>query len=57
MESRFVTRRQDDGKYCVWDYKNDAVAQMANSQSRYENLGFNQALDGAEALNRPDPAP
>jgi len=51
MGSRFVTRRQNNGEYCVWDTKTDAVAQTANSQRRYENLEFNQALDGAEELN------
>jgi hypothetical protein len=53
MVSRFVARRQNDGQYCVWDNKAGAVAQTANSQSRYENLEFNQAIDTAIELNRP----
>jgi hypothetical protein len=51
MASRFVVRRQDNGEYCVWDNKTDAVAQMANSNIRYENLEFNQALDAAREVN------
>ena len=53
MASRFVARRQDNGQYCVWDNKANAVAQRANSQIRYENLEINQALDTATELNRP----
>jgi hypothetical protein len=53
MASRFVVRRQDNGEYCVWDNKADAVAQIANSQIRYENLEFNQALDAAKEQNGP----
>jgi hypothetical protein len=53
MGSRFVTRRQNNGKYCVWDYRTDAVAQTVDSQIRYENLEFNQAIDGAVELNGP----
>ena len=49
MASRFVTRRQNDGKYCVWDYQTGAVA--ADSQDRYENLGLDQAIDAATDLN------
>jgi hypothetical protein len=51
MSSRFVVRRQDNGEYCVWDNKADAVAQTENSQIRYESLEFNQALDAAKELN------
>jgi hypothetical protein len=51
MASRFVTRRQNDGRFCVWDYKTGAVAQAANGQARHENLGFNQAIDAAIELN------
>jgi hypothetical protein len=54
MASRFVVRRQDNGKYCVWDNSNDAVAQTEDSQIRYESLEFNQALDAALELNGPD---
>ena len=54
MASRFVARRQDNGEYCVWDKKTDAVAQRASSQIGYENLEFNQALDAVTELNRPD---
>lgn len=54
MVSRFAARRQDNGKYCVWDNKTDAVAVTADSQSRYENLGFNQALDATIELNESD---
>jgi hypothetical protein len=50
MGSRFVTRRQNNGKYCVWDYKTYAVAQTVDSQICYEN---NQAIDGAVELNGP----
>jgi hypothetical protein len=53
MVSRFVARRQNNGEYCVWDKEPDAVAQTANSQTRYENLGFNQAIDSAVELNGP----
>jgi hypothetical protein len=52
MVSRFVARRQDNGEYCVWDNKTNAVAQGANSQIRYENLEFNQAIDAARELDR-----
>ena len=52
MASRFVAQRQNDGKYCVWDNQTWAVAQTAN-KSRYENLGFNQAIDAAIELNGP----
>ena len=51
MASRFVVRRQDHGEYCVWDNKADAIAQTEDSQMRYENLEFNQALDAAKELN------
>jgi hypothetical protein len=51
MASRFVVRRQDNGEYCVWDTKTDAVAQTENSEIRYESLEFNQALDAAKELN------
>jgi hypothetical protein len=51
MASQFVVRRQDNGEYCVWDSKTDAVAQIANGQIRYENLEFNNALDQALELN------
>jgi hypothetical protein len=57
MASRFVVRRQDNGGYCVWDNKADAVAQTENSQIRYESLEFNQALDAAKELNGPGRAP
>jgi hypothetical protein len=53
MGSQFVARRQDNGEYCVWDNKTGAVAQIANSQIRYENLEFNQAIDAALELNGP----
>ena len=56
MASRFVVRRQDNGEYCVWDNKTDAVAQTENSQIRYESLEFNQALDAAKELNGPSGA-
>ena len=46
MISRFVTRRQRAGEYCVWDNDAGAVAQ------RHENLGFDQAIDAARELNR-----
>lgn len=49
-----MARRQDNGKYCVRDNKTDAVAVTADSQSRYENLGFNQALDATIELNESD---
>jgi hypothetical protein len=48
MVSRFVVQRQNDGKYCVWDHQTRAVA---NLDSRYENLEFNQAIDAAIELN------
>jgi hypothetical protein len=61
MVSRFVARRQNDGEYYVWDNKTDAVAKTASGQTRYENLGFNQAIDAAIELNWPgraaDPTP
>jgi hypothetical protein len=53
MISRFVARRQNDSEYCVWDNKTDAVAKTANGKIRYENLGFNQAIDAAIELNGP----
>jgi hypothetical protein len=53
MASRFVARWQNSNKYCVWDTKIDAVAKTASGQSRYENLGFNQAIDAAIELNGP----
>jgi hypothetical protein len=53
MASRFVTRRQNNGEYYVWDNKTGAVAQTANGQSRYENLEFNRAIDVAMELNEP----
>ena len=52
MASRFVARR-NNGKYCLWDHKTDAVALKADSQTRYENLEFSQAIDAAIELNRP----
>jgi hypothetical protein len=52
-DSRFVTRRQNNGEYCVWDNKTDAVAQTEDSQIRYESLEFDQALDAAKELNGP----
>jgi hypothetical protein len=51
MASRFVSRRQSDGKYCVWDYQTEAVAQAVGSNGRYENLGLYQAIDAAIELN------
>jgi hypothetical protein len=51
MASRFMVRKRDNGEYCVWDNKADAVAQTENSQIRYESLEFNQALDAAKELN------
>lgn len=56
MASRFVVRRQDNGEYCVWDNRADAVAQTEDSQIRYESLEFNQALDAAAELNGPGQA-
>ena len=53
MVSRFVAQRQNDGKYCVWDNQTRAVALIADSQTRYENLGFSQAIDAAIELNEP----
>ena len=53
MVSRFVARRQNDGRFCVWDYKTSAVARTVNSQIRHENLGFSQAIDAAMELNGP----
>jgi hypothetical protein len=53
MVSRFVTRRQNNGEYYVWDNKTGAVAQIADGQSRYENLEFNRAIDVAMELNGP----
>jgi hypothetical protein len=52
MASRFVAQRQNDGKYCVWDNQNRAVAH-SDSQTRYKNLEFNQAIDAAMELNGP----
>jgi hypothetical protein len=40
MASRFVVRRQDNGEYCVWDNKADAVAQTENSQICHESLEY-----------------
>lgn len=63
MVSRFVTRRQNNGEYYVWDNKTGAVALTADGQIRHENLGFNQAIDAAIELNgsgraaKPTPAP
>jgi hypothetical protein len=54
MASRFVVRRQDKDKYCVWDKKTNAVAQSADSQIRNDSLEFNKAIDMALDLNRPD---
>jgi hypothetical protein len=53
MVSRFVARRQNDGKFCVWDNQTGAVAQPVSGQARYENLGFDQAIDSALELNGP----
>ena len=53
MISRFVARRQNDSEYCVWDNKTDVVALTADGQIRYENLGFNRAIDVAIELNGP----
>jgi hypothetical protein len=53
MISQFVTRGQNDGKYCVWDSKTGAIAQAVNSPIRYENLAFGQAIDAAIELNGP----
>jgi hypothetical protein len=52
MGSRYVVRRQDDGKYCIWDTTTDAAV-SANEPSLYENLGFNEAIDAAIELNTP----
>jgi hypothetical protein len=56
MVSRFVARRQNDREFCVWDNQTGAVAQTVNSQTRYQNLGFDQAIDAAMELNGPDRA-
>jgi hypothetical protein len=53
MASRFMALRQDDGKYCVWDNAIGALARAVQSQTLYENLGFDQAIDAAIELNTP----
>jgi hypothetical protein len=56
MISRFVTRRQNNGEYYVWDNETGAVALTADGHIRYENFGFNQAIDAAIELNGPSRA-
>jgi hypothetical protein len=53
MASRFVVRRQNNDKYCVWDNNTNAVAQSADSQIRNDSLEFNKAIDTALELNGP----
>ena len=54
MASRYVARRQNDGKYCIWDNRTGAIALTADGQSRRENLTMDRAIDAAIELNEAD---
>jgi hypothetical protein len=49
--ARYMVRRQDDGKFCVWDTKTDKPAEEADGALRYINLQVDEALDCANSLN------
>lgn len=50
MERRYVVRRQEIGKYCVWDAKTNKPAEA--DDRRYVDLLFDEAIDCAIFLNK-----
>ena len=49
--ARYMVRRQENGEYSVYDTETDKPAEAAGKPCI--NLKFNEALDHAESLNRP----
>jgi hypothetical protein len=49
--ARYMVRRQENGEYSVHDTETDKPAE--GDGKRCINLKFNEALDRAESLNRP----
>jgi hypothetical protein len=48
--ARYMVRRQENGKYCIWEGKTDKPAE-ADGQC-YVNLHFDEAIDRAISLNK-----
>jgi hypothetical protein len=49
--TRYVVRRQENGKFCVWDTEKDKPAEEAGGDLRYSDLQLGEALDCAASLN------
>jgi len=50
--TRYLVRRQENGKFCVWDTKADKPAEEASGDLRYIDLQLGEAFDCAGSLNR-----
>jgi hypothetical protein len=49
--ARYMVRRQESGEYSVYDTKTDKPAEVDGKLCI--NLKFNEALDHADSLNKP----
>ena len=50
--TRYMVRRQKNGKFSVWDIMMDKPAEEASGDLRYIDLQLDKALDCAGSLNR-----
>jgi hypothetical protein len=50
--TKYMVRRQENGKFCVWDTMMDKPAEEASGDLRYIDLQLDKALDCAGSLNR-----
>jgi hypothetical protein len=50
--TRYMVRRQENRKFCVWDTEMDKLAEEAGGDLRYMDLELDKALDCAGSLNR-----
>jgi len=49
--ARYMVRRQDDGRYCIWDHMTKRPAE--DGDRRYIDLDFEDALKLVRPLNNP----
>jgi hypothetical protein len=49
--ARYMVRRQDNGRYCIWDHMTKRPAE--DRDRRYIDLDFEDALNLVRPLNNP----
>jgi hypothetical protein len=52
MTTRYIVRRQENDKFCVWDTTTDKPAEEASGDLQYTDLQLDKAFDCARTLNR-----